>query len=153
MKKLPAFALLLGCSVCLLLLCGCSDASYITPAMTFAYEDFGPEPMASRLVGPKGKDTQVVARFASTRKTPPAEGPDVRFVNVEQAMYFLRHQAKQLPKTPENAALRQRLSTTYGRLYNQYSTKRSAFLSAPSASYGRGGMNRALMMPPMPPTI
>ncbi len=153
MKKPLIFALILGCSLSLMLLASCSDASYITPAMTFAYDDFGSEPIASSLLGPKGKDTQVVARFASTQITPPADGPDIRFVNTEQAMWFLRKQVRQLPKTEETAAERQRLQSTYGRLYNVYSTKRSAFLSSPSSSYGRGGMNKALMMPPMPPAI
>ncbi len=153
MKKLSVFALILGCSLGLLSLSSCSDASYITPAMTFAYEDFGTEPSASSLLGPKGKDTQVVVRFASTRTTPPAEGPDIRFVNTEQAMWFLRSNVRKLPKTPENAELRQRLQATYSRLFYIYSAKRTSFLAGPSSSYGRGGMNRAQMMPPMPPSI
>ena len=153
MKKPLALALILGCSLCLMLLVSCSDASYITPAMTFAYDDFGSEPIASSLLGPKGKDTQVIVRFASTRITPPADGPDIRFVNTEKAMWFLRREVRKMPKTEETAAERQRLQSTYGRLYNVYSTKRSAFLSSPSSSYGRGGMNKALMMPPMPPAI
>jgi len=153
MKKLTALALILGCGICVLVLAGCSDASYITPAMTFSYADFGGEPIASHLLGPQGKDTQVVVRFGSTRTTPTPGGPDLRFVNTEQAMFFLRSQVRKLPKTTENAALRQRLQATYGRLYYVYSIKRSAFLSAPSSSYGRGGMNRALIMPPMPPSI
>ena len=153
MKKPLALALVLGCSLCLMVLVSCSDASYITPAMTFAYDDFGSEPTASSLLGPKGKDTQVVARFASTQITPPADGPDIRFVNTEKAMWFLRSQVRKMPKTEETAAERQRLQATYSRLYDVYSTKRSAFLSSPTSSYGRGGMNKALMMPPMPPTI
>ena len=153
MKKLTAFALILGCSLSLMLFSSCSDATYITPAMTFAYDDFGTEPTASLLLGPKGKNTQVVVRFASTNITPPADAPDIRFVNTEQTMYFLRQQVRKLPKTPENEAERQRLQATYSRLYNTYSSKRSAFLSSPTSSYGRGGMNKALMMPPMPPSI
>lgn len=152
MKKLSALALFLGCSLCLLLLSSCSDDT-ITPAMSFAYDDFGPEPIASRLLGPKGRDTIVVARFGSTRITPKPGGPDVRYINVEQTMYFLRHNVRKLPRTPESDALHQRLAATYSRLYNKYSTKRGAFLSSPSSSYGRGGMNKALMMPPMPPSI
>jgi len=153
MKKPLALAFILGCSFCVMLLASCSDASYITPAMTFAYDDFGSEATASSLLGPKGNDTQVVARFASTQITPPADGPDIRFVNTEKAMWFLRSQVRKLPQTEENAVERQRLQRTYSRLYDVYSTKRSAFLSSPSSSYGRGGMNKALMMPPMPPAI
>lgn len=152
MKKLPFLSLILGCSLCLLLFSSCNDTT-INPALSFAYDDFGTEPAASRLLGPKGKDTLVVARFGSTSLTPPPGERDVRFVNMEQSMYFLRQSVRNLPKTPENGALHQRLSATYGRLYNAYSTKRSAFLSAPSSSYGRGGMNKAFMMPPMPPSI
>ena len=123
------------------------------PGPAFAYDDFGTEPIATPLVGSKGVGTQVIARFGSTHKTPPPTGPDVRYVNVEQAMFFLRHAVRKLPNTPENMAVHDRLSRTYNRLYNQYSTRRSAFLSGPSSSYGRGGMNRAFMMPPMPPSI
>jgi len=153
MKKLPALALILACGLSLLLISSCSDAFYITPEMTFAYDDFGPEPMASSLLGPKGKDTQVVTRFASTRTTPPAEGPDIRFVNLEQAMNYLRRCVRRLPKTGESSEVRQRLSRTYARLYYIYSAKRNSLMAAPSSSYGRGGMNRAQMMPPMPPNI
>lgn len=151
MKAFPHLALLTCCS--LLFLIGCSDTINAIPGPPFAYDDFGPEPAATRLLGPKGRDTQVIARFGSTRTTPPATGPDVRYVNVEQAMLFLRRSSRNLPKTAENGPLHQRLSTTYNRLYHQYTTRRSAFLSVPSSSYGRGGMNRALMMPPMPPSI
>ncbi len=151
MKALPHLALLTCFS--LLFLSSCSDTINAISGPPFAYDDFGTEPIASRLIGPKGKDTHVIARFGTTRKTPPLEGPDVRYVNVEQSMFFLRRSARSLPKTAENEPLRQRLSTTYNRLYQQYSTKRNAFLSAPSSSYGRGAMNRALMMPPMPPSI
>ena len=152
MKKPLALALVLGCSLCLMVLVSCSDASYITPAMTFAYDDFGSEPTASSLLGPKGKDTQVIVRFASTRVNPPAEGPDIRFVNTEKAMWFLRRQVRKMPITEETAAERQRLQSTYRRLYEIYSTKRSSFLSSPSSSYG-AGEDKALMMPPMPPRI
>lgn len=151
MKALPHIALLACCS--LLFLVGCGGNLNAIPGPPFVYEDFGTESMASHLLGPKGKDTQVIARFGSTDPTPPPEGPDVRYVSVSQAMNYLRHSVRKLPRTPENAALHQRLSTTYSRLYRQYSTKRDSFMSVPSASYGRGGMNRALMMPPMPPSI
>lgn len=153
MKKLPVLALIFGCSLSLLFLPSCSDAFYITPEMTFAYDDFGPEAMASSLLGPKGKDTQVVTRFSSTRTTPPAEGPDIRFVNMEQAMYYLRRNVRKLPKTGEGSDARQRLSRTYARLYYIYSAKRNSFLASPFSSYGRGGMNKAQLMPPMPPAI
>ncbi|MBN8420689.1 MAG: hypothetical protein J0L73_17365 [Verrucomicrobia bacterium] len=151
MKALPLFALLVCGSV--LFLVGCSASLNAIPGPPFAYEDFGTEAMASHLIGPRGKDTQIIARFGSTNPTPPAKGPDVRYVGVAQAMNYLRHSVRKLPRTPENAAMIERLRATYSRLYRHYSTKRNAFMSVPSASYGRGGMNRALMMPPMPPSI
>ncbi|WP_395753028.1 hypothetical protein [Prosthecobacter sp.] len=151
MKAYLCLTLFTCCS--LLFLSSCSDTMNAIPGPPFAYEDFGTEPIASRLLGPKGKDTQVIARFGTTKKTPPAEGPDIRYVNMEQSMFFLRRVVRDLPKTPENAALRQRLSKTYSRLYWSYSSRRNSFMASPSASYGRGGMNRAFMMPPMPPAI
>ena len=151
MKALPHIALLACFSV--LFLVGCDANLNAIPGPPFAYDDFGTESMTIDLLGPKGKDTQVVARFGSTNSTPPAGGPDVRYVGVGQAMNHLRHSVRKLAKTPENEALYHRLAITYSRLYRQYSSKRDAFMAVPSASYGRGGMNRALMMPPMPPTI
>lgn len=151
MKALPYITLFAFC--CTLFLVGCDTNSNDVPGPPFTYDDFGTEPMASRLIGAKGTATQVIAHFGSTRSTPPPEGPDVRYVSMTQAMFYLRLSVRKLPKTPENAALRQRLQATYSRLYNVYSTKRNAFMSSPSASYGRGGMNRALIMPPMPPEI
>ena len=151
MKALPHIALLAFC--CTLFLVCCDTNSNDVPGPPFAYDDFGTESMASHLLGPKGTDTQVIAHFGSTRSTPPPEGPDVRYVSIEQAMFYLRRRVRKLPKTPENAVLRQRLQATYSRLFKVYTTKRNAFMSSPSASYGRGGMNRALMMPPMPPEI
>jgi len=151
MKALPLVALFACFSI--LFLVGCDANLNAIPGLPFAYDDFGTESMASDLIGPKGKDTQVVARFGSTNSTPPPGGPDVRYVGVGQAMNHLRHSVRKLSRTPENEALHQRLAATYSRLYREYSSKRDAFMSVPSASYGRGGMNRALMMPPMPPSI
>lgn len=151
MKKLllPALA---AC-FCIVFLVSCGANANAIPGPPFAYDDFGTESMAGHMIGPKGKDTQVIARFGSTHSAPPAEGPDIRYVSVGQAMFYLRHSVRKLPKTSENAALRQRLAATYSRLYREYSTKRNSFLASPSATYGRGGMNRALIMPPMPPSI
>ncbi len=151
MKALSHIALLACCS--LLFLAGCDASLNAIPGPPFVYDDFGTESMANDLLGPKGKDTHVIARFGSTNTNPPPQGPDVRYVGVSQAMNHLRHSVRKLAGTPENTALHQRLSATYSRLYRQYSSKRDAFMSVPSASYGRGGMNRALMMPPMPPSI
>ncbi len=151
MKALPRIALLACFSI--LFLVGCDANTNAIPGPPFAYDDFGTELMASDLLGPKGTNTQVIARFGSTKSTPPPEGPDVRYVSVGQAMNHLRRSVRKMPRTPENEPLHKRLSATYSRLYYQYSSTRDSFLSAPSGSYGRGGMNRALMMPPMPPSI
>lgn len=149
MKMIP----LACCCLTMLFLVACNDTTNAIPGMPFAYNDFGPEQVAAPLLGPKGNGTQVIARFGSTHTTPPSSGPDVRYVNVEQAMNFLRRAARALPRTEENVPVHQRLSATYARMFQQYSTKRNSMVSAPSSSYGRGGMNRALMMPPMPPSI
>lgn len=151
MRAFLHLALLVCCS--LLFLAGCDASLNAIPGPAFVYDDFGTEAMASDLLGPKGKDTQVVARFGSTNSTPPPGGPDVRYVGVGQAMNHLRRSVRKLSRTPENEALNQRLAATYSRLYREYSSRRDAFMAVPSASYGRGGMNRALMMPPMPPSI
>ena len=151
MKVHPNIALLTYFSI--LFLVGCSETLNAIPGLPFTYDDFGTEEIASRLLGPKGKDTQVIARFGSTRTTQTPGVADIRYVNVEQAMFFLRSAVRKLPKNLENLAVHNRLSATYSRLNHHYSTRRSALLSAPSSSYGRGGMNRAFLMPPMPPSI
>ena len=144
--------LLLGC-LGVLLLAQCSEDSVPLPGLTFAYADFGPENIAAPLLGPKGSTTQVVARFGSTQAAPPSAGPDVLYVNVEQAMNFLRRTVRGLPHTAEGSVIHQRLAATYSRIYRQYSARRNSVTAAPSSSYGRGGMNRAFIMPPMPPAI
>jgi len=144
--------LLLGCFG-ILLLAQCTEDTAPLPGLTFAYDGFGPEQLAAPLLGPKGQDTHVVARFGSTQSSAPATGPDVRYVNIEQTMNFLRRTVRGLPHTEDGAALHQRLAATYGRMCRQYCARRNSVTAAPSASYGRGGMNRAFIMPPMPPAI
>ena len=68
-------------------------------------------------------------------------------------MNFLRRTVRGLPHTEEGTAIHQRLAATYSRMYRQYCARRNSVTAAPSASYGRGGMNRAFIMPPMPPAI
>ncbi len=117
--------------------------------LTLSYDDFGPESIASQLLGPRGASTVVIAYHGSTRLTP--SGPDgVRFVNVAQAMYFLRRQFKTLPA---NEPLRQRLRATYARLYPLHRRHRDAILAS-AVALGRGRMSRMMMAPPaMPPSI
>lgn len=123
------------------------------PNLNFVYDDFGPPAIASELIGAKGSDTHVIARFGSTHSTPPASGPDVRYVSIEQAMNFLRRSVRALPQTDAGNAQHQRMSATYARLYRTYSSRRNTIMAAPFAGYGRGGINRAFILPPMAPSI
>lgn len=75
-----------------------------------------------------------------------------RRLNAYHGMLMLRHNEHMLPRTPENAPLRQRMTRAYGRIYQYYSTRCSALLGAPPF-VGRGAMGRMMMMPPARPTI
>lgn len=120
--------------------------------LTLSYDDFGPERIASRLLGPRGASTTVIAHHGATRTAP--SGPEgVRHVKIEQAMYFLRRQVKALPATAAYEPLRQRLRATYARLYPLHRRHRDGILAS-AVALGRGRMNRMLMAPPpMPPSI
>jgi hypothetical protein len=145
------FSSLMSLAIALISLSGCEGPT--APNLNFVYDDFGPPSVASELIGAKGNDTHVIARFGSTHSAPPASGPDVRYVSIEQAMNFLRRSVHRLPHTEEGNAQHQRMSATYARLYRAYSSRRNAVMGAPFGSYGRGGINRAFIYPPMAPSI
>lgn len=145
--------------VCLLLLsslvASCSSEawqrSFSRQQMRLAYDDFGPESICARLIGPRGDNTRIMVHHSSTRLTP--EGPeDVRYLNISQAMDFLRYEVKHLPRTPENEVVRQRLRTTYSPIYDLYRLRRDAIMSRPFP-HSRGSLNRAFILPPRPPRI
>lgn len=136
----------------LFLLC-CTSESWqrsIHPTpLVLHYDDFGPEASASRLLGPRGKVNQpVTLHHGGTR----LESDHLR-VNIQQAMNHLIFAVRRLPLTAEAQPLREKLRTTYSRLYPYYRTRRDAMMSAPFSNFGRGGMNRSMILPPMPPSI
>jgi hypothetical protein len=146
MKPGPVLLLLL----LTLLLPACTGRpSFGAPSLTLSYDDFGPESMASGLLGPRGPHTTIIAHHGFNHLTPSAPD-DVRYVNVLQSMNFLRDEVRHLPATPANEPLRQRLRTTYARLYplqlGRYNTALGLSFSIP-----QNGMNRRLMLPALPP--
>jgi hypothetical protein len=117
--------------------------------LTLNYDDFGPEAMASKLLGPRNGHTTVIAHVGFKHLTP--SGPDgIRYVNVLQSMNFLRQQVQALPRTPANEGLRQRLRTTYARLYPLQRKNYDSMLGS-SFVVPQGGMDRRLMLPALPP--
>lgn len=136
-----------------LLLPACSGAAwskaFAAPSLTLKYDDFGPESAASKFLGPRGAHTVIVAHYGFNHITP-SEPEDVRYVNVLQSMNFLRAEVRHLPPTPANEPLRQRLRTTYARLYplqlKRYNNALSSSYTTPLV-----GMNRRLMLPALPP--
>lgn len=119
--------------------------------VVLSYDDFGPESIASRLLGPRGRDLKIIVHHNSTRLTP-SSSDGVRYVNTSQAMDFLRYQVRHLPRTPENEGVRARLRATYSPIYDIYRRRRDAITSVPFP-YSRGSVNRAFTLPPRPPTI
>ncbi|WP_395744294.1 hypothetical protein [Prosthecobacter sp.] len=151
MKTTPLLSLLL--SLLLLLLPGCTPEqrgrAFAGQSLTLNYDDFGPESMAAPFLGPRGAHTIVVAHYGFNDITP--SGPqDVRYVNVLQSMNFLRDEVHRLPRTAANEPLRQRLRTTYARLYplqlQRYKNALNSAFVIPSP-----GMSRQLMVPVVPP--
>jgi hypothetical protein len=113
------------------------------------YDDFGSEDSASRLLGPRGKENQpVTLHHGGTR----LESGSLR-VNIQQAMNHLIFAVRRLPHTSEAEPVREKLRSTYSRLYPLYRSRRDAMMGAPYSNFGRGGMNRSMMLPPMPPSI
>lgn len=139
-----------------ILLSSCTGAAwrkaFTAPSITLSYDDFGPERIASQLLGPRGSSSMVIAHHGFNHITPSAE-TGIRYVNVQQSMFFLTRQVRALAFTPENEPLRQRLRSTYARLYPLHRTRRDGMIAGAFIS-PRGGMSRMLMLPSaMPPSI
>jgi len=135
------------------LLMSCTSAqwqrSFHPTPLVLHYDDFGPEESASRLLGPRGKENQpITLHHGGTR----LESGHLR-LNIQQAMNHLIFAVRRLPHTSEAEPLREKLRSTYSRLYPLYRTRRDAMMSAPFSNSGRGGMNRSMMLPPMPLSI
>lgn len=139
--------------LCLLWLPGCAaggvSRALAGQSLTLNYDDFGPERMAASFLGPRGSHTVIVAHYGFSDLTP--SGPeDVRYVNALQSLNFLKQEVHKLPLTAANAPLRQRLRTTYSRLYPLQLRRYNLALSG-SFIQPFGGMNRRLMLPALPP--
>jgi hypothetical protein len=147
MKSLP---LILTCLL-VSFLGGCTRESwqkaFTTEVLQLSYDDFGTEAIVSPVLGPRGTDLRILINHGSTNST-----ASPRRLNTYQGLLMLRRNAHRLPRTPENEALRQRMSRTYNRLYHSYRTRREAMLASPP-SFGRGAMPRMQMMPPVPPML
>ncbi len=122
---------------------------FTSPTLTLNYDDFGPEHAASKFLGPRGAKTVIVAHYGFNHITPSAP-EDVRYVNVLQSMNFLRDEVRSLPPTAANEPLRQRLRTTYARLYPLQLQRYTSMLNS-SFAIPANGMNRRLMLPALPP--
>lgn len=138
-----------------LLLSSCDStawrAGYESNRVTLSYDDFGPEHIASQLLGPRNGHTLVIAYHGFNHLTPSA--PDgARYVNILNAMNFLRSQVRALPPVPANEPLRQRLRATYARLYVPHRRRYDSMLATSFIPSPRGG--RRLILPALlPPSI
>lgn len=131
-----------------LFMTGCTREAFLKaiagPEVVLSYDDFGPESMASELLGPRAGNTPVVVHHGSTRLT-----PGHAYVNTHLALNYLRRQHRHT----SDGLLRQKLARTYSRIYPLYRTRRDALVSGPGGSFGRMGMNRAFILPPMPTSL
>ena len=133
------------CLLPLLLLASCSAAILKKPQLCFTYDDFGPEAVVASWLGPRDAVRPVIVYHGASY-----EREEAHYLNVGEAMRRMRASARRLSK---DDPARMRMSRTYSRLYDFYRTRRDALMAAPFASFARGGMNRAMMMPPMPLTL
>lgn len=132
----------------LLLITSCTREAFLKalagPQVVVSYDDFGPESLASTLLGPRVGNTPVVIHHGGTH-----QDPGQNRVNVLQALSYLRRQHRH----SSDALLREKLARTYSRIYPLYRTRRDAMMGGPGGTYGRTGMNRAFILPPMPPSL
>lgn len=118
-------------------------------SLTLSYDDFGTEEMAAPFLGPRGAHTVIIAHYGFNNITP-SSSEDVRYVNVLQSLNYLRQQVRSLPATAANEPLRQRLRTTYARIYPLQLRRYNTALNG-SNLQPFGGMDRRLMLPALPP--
>lgn len=132
----------------LFIMTGCTRDAFMKamagPQVHLSYDDFGPESIAASLLGPRTGNTPVIVHHGSTHHSPCQDQ-----VNALLAMNYLRRQHRHT----QDALLRQKLAHTYSRIYPLYRTRRDAITAGPGATYGRTGINRAFILPPMPPSL
>jgi hypothetical protein len=114
-----------------------------------SYDDLGPAGLVQPLIGPRGANPLIVITSGGSDFS-----SNPRRLNARQAITLLRSNARQLPPTPPNAALLQRMSRAYDRVFSLYNSRRAAVLSVPPF-YGRGStaQMRMMMVPPMPTSL
>lgn len=137
--------------LCLLpfLMLSCTPGGFLSgPQLEFVYDDFGPEAVASSWLGPRRGSERIIVHHGGSH-----DEPGVRYVNITRALRGMKASARNYPRTEDNSATRSRMEDTYARIYHLYRTRRDAVLAGPFSSYGRGGINRAMIMPPMPPSL
>lgn len=117
------------------------------PRLEVSYDDLGTQAMLEPVLGSRGTDPAIQVHMGGHNAT-----TQPRRLNAYNGMLMLRHNERLLPRAPENEALRQRMRRAYSRIYQYYSTRRTAVLAAPP-SVGRGAMDRMLMFPPARPTL
>jgi hypothetical protein len=133
-------------SLCLLLT-SCTLPAPSGPRLRAA--DFGTSPYAQQRLGIGMGEQAVIPWFGPTQSRQLADGSSARLVNIQDAMNTLRRTAHGLPRSSREREL---LRQTYDRLYFIYRTRRDTMMSQPFP-YGRGGMARMNILPPMPPEI
>lgn len=135
----------------LLSMSACTSASWqkalAGPRLEVSYDDLGTPAMLESVLGPRGASPAIQVHMGDHNAT-----TQPRRLNAYNGMLMLRRNEHLLPHTPENEALRQRMRRAYSRIYQYYSTRRTAALAAPP-SVGRGAMGRMQMIPPARPTL
>lgn len=114
-----------------------------------SYDDLGPASLVQPLLGPRGANPLILITSGGSDFS-----SDPRRLNARQAINLLRSNARQIPPTPQNAPLLQRMSRAYDHVFSLYNARRAAVLAVPPF-YGRGSTARmrTMMVPPMPTNL
>jgi hypothetical protein len=114
--------------------------------LTFSAADFGPEAMASPLLGPDSGGKQVIIHHSLPKRYLDQQYPGTARAYAAPAIKHLNRCVKEMPHDAAHAELRARLIRTRSIILDFYNQRRVAFTSVPPYN-GRGFMSRSALMP------
>ncbi|HYF34429.1 MAG TPA: hypothetical protein VD994_03990 [Prosthecobacter sp.] len=130
------------------LICGCqtkfAPKSLAQKTITFSYDDFGPESLASQWLGPRDPAARIVIHHGQTENTLRRRHPEPgnRFITARRALY---HTGRTLRQLPAGSAGRTRVRATFTAL-RAFDNDRRAAASAVPPFAGRGASRRMALI-------
>lgn len=118
----------------------------LSKVLTFSAADFGPESMATPLLGPGSGGKQVIIHHSLPKRYLDQQYPGTARAYAAPAIKHLNRCIKEMPHDAGHAELRARLTRTRSIILDFYNQRRIAFTSVPPYN-GRGFMSRSALMP------